>query len=128
MSVYDDLVSESEPTLTSMPDRKRLDEPWHWQIRLNYFDAKGEPIDLRDAKAECIVTSESGKKVATFDAAGGLGEVTIDANAKSQASVRKAVDNGDLVWSLKLTLTDGRVVQIFGPDAFGIVPEFEPFH
>lgn len=124
MSVYDELVEESVPTLTAMPDAKRLDEPWHWEIRLNYSDAGG-PIDLTEAKAQCVVRStDSDETVTTFTAKAGAGIVTIDASKAAIKAVRKALDAGTCTWSLDLVLADGRDVKIFGPDSFGIVPEF----
>lgn len=131
MSVFDELVEESQPTLTSMPERKRLDEPWHWEIRLNFPDSKGEPLDLSKAQAHCEVrTADGDTKVCDFTTACGQGLVTIDAGRGQIAAVTEALDKGECVWSLDLTLPepDGRTVRVFGPDSLGLVPELMTYH
>lgn len=126
MTVYDELVDESKPTLTSMPDGKRTDEPWRWVIRLNFNDPEtGELIDLTKAKAVCRVTSVDGDELCTFKSVAGKGEVVIDATDKQKKLLG---DRDHVLWSLELTLPDKRVVQIFDKSDLRVLREFEPIH
>lgn len=121
MSGFDDLVNAAQPKVWAT-ESTEVTENRSWVFPLvGVIDAGGVAIDFTGLTGECrVYDKDTRASVTTLAFAGKFGGFTLTSAAASNAGT--AGDFGvyprsrPCYWSLKVTLADGRVVQLWGPD------------